>query len=422
MINSIRRDFNSDKRTSTAFKARPIPFYVLNRFRPKIENAQSIDIYSHALPDEDTINSNMVLGNWLKQQGKKVFTCTGAKGLKGFFSRFLPQDIKQDRTPADLTIILDFNARERVPVSFFDIFDKTPPGNIIGLDHHPKTKDPINGDIYSDTSARSCCAVLYRFFEGLGIERSLSTEDLQRLYCGILSDYEKAQLIKLRNSELIKLPELDSDYNVKEVLERVESRLSDTERHEVYKHLDVMSNLTIKEAAFRKKLCSKIKVTPNGKLAYIVIDVDDKGWVDMGFDNPRNSTILRDLRFNIINNAKANKMFSLAQRLQLQSVEGAMVFYRIKKRNGDFYAMSIHSHGDYAKRLIERVRENWDIYLKASNKNIRFDAGGQDNRSGGRIFSTDRDDCNAFIQSFIDASEQIDVTDSWFWDLIRTTY
>lgn len=407
MINSIRRDFNSNKRTGISFKAKPIPFYVLDRFRSKIDNAKSIDIYSHALPDEDTINSNMVMGNWLKQLGKKVSACMGIKGLQGFFSKFLPKDVKQSKIPADLTIVLDFNARERLPFSFIDVFNKNKSKNIIGLDHHTQALAPIDGDIYTDVTAKSCCSILYRFFQGLGIESSLSQKDLQRIYCGILSDYEKGQLIKFENSKLIKLPALDDDKDVKEVLELVEGRLSQEERNEVYKHLDIMSNLTKEEDALQEKLISKIHVNANGKLAYIVIDVDNQEWIDMGFDSPRNSTILRNLRFRIINHLKDDKMFSLAQKLQLQNVEGAIIFYRIKTRRGDFYSMSIHSKGDYARRLVEKAKENWDKFLAKSGKNIRFDYGGPGDRLGGRIYSTDKKDCEAFMQCFLDASEQL---------------
>ncbi len=57
----------------------------------------------------------------------------------------------------------------------------------------------------------------------------------------------------------------------KYVLEKVEAQLGEEQKEEVYRHLDVMSNLSHDERAFRKKLISGIKTSPNGKLACIEI-------------------------------------------------------------------------------------------------------------------------------------------------------
>lgn len=61
--------------------------------------------------------------------------------------------------------------------------------------------------------------------------------------------------------------------------------------------------------------------------------------------------------------------------------------------------MSIHSRNKYAQKLIRYIKKDLD------NKIV---ADGHPDRAGGRIFSIEPDDCNAFINKFLIAAENMD--------------
>lgn len=384
---------------NVAFRAAAFPFAWRNAIMRAIDPAESIDLYVHAFTDDDSGNACKVLSNVFKSWGKKVNICIGRKGMKTLFSKFRTRKTTTD-TPADLTFIVDFNAQERIPSSFRNIFFKNPRYQIYGLDHHTQAQDFVNGNIYCDNTARSCCGVVYRFLQSINMEDKIGKKNLQRLYCGMLSDYTKTELIKVENNKLIKLKALDEDENSKDVLEKVEAQLSEEQKAEVYKHLDVMSNLSDTEKAFREKLISSIKTSTNGKLAYIEIDPNDKDWYELKMDNYRTSTILRDLRVRLMDGVKHDNLFCDKQKEQLKNAEGAIIFYRVQRTNGDLYQMSIHTKGNYATRLITEARKLW--YEKKAF--IHFEAGGHDNRAGGRISSYSQEDANAYVKCFVDAA------------------
>lgn len=402
-INSynISRNHVKNQRT-VAFKAAPFPFGWRNKLIAAINEAQTIDLYVHAFADDDAANACKVMAEFFKSRGKKVNICIGRKGMKSLFSKFRTRKTSTD-APADLTFVLDFNAQERVPSSFRNIFFRNPRYQIYGLDHHTQAQDYVNGNIYVDSTAKSCCGVVYRFFESINMEDKIGKKSLQRLYCGMLSDYTKAELIKVKHNKLIKLDALNADPNSKYVLEKVEAQLSEEQKEEVYRHLDVMSNLTHTERAFRKKLISGIKTSPNGKLACIEINPNDQDWINLQMDNYRTSTILRDLRVRLIDGIQHDSLFSDKQKKELKKVEGAIVFYRVQRSKGDLYQMSIHTKGDYATRLITEARKLW--YAKTAV--IHFEAGGHDNRAGGRISSFTQEDADNYVNCFVNAAEKI---------------
>lgn len=389
-----------------AFRARPIPEEVIQRFLIKLAQATTIDVYPHALTDNDAGCAAKVMTSLLKTMGKKVYICIPKKGLRGLFAKFRARKSTSGE-PSGLNFVLDFNAKERIPFSYRDTFYKQPIENIIGFDHHTQAQDYVEGDIYCDNTARSCCGIIYRLLESLKMEEKIGTKNLQKLYCGMLSDYQKAKLIKFKDNKLIKSKALQESLaeeykNSKEVLDRIEAQLSEKEKEEVHRYLDVLSNLDPSEDAFRKRLFSSIKTSPNGKLAYIEINPFDKDWANLGMDNFRTSDILRDLRVRLINDIQHDDIFSGKQKKQLKNVEGAIVFYRVQRHKGDLYQMSIHTKGDYAKRLIDEARKIW---LKTSS--IHFEAGGHDNRAGGRITSYSEEDAKAYVECFVKAAENL---------------
>lgn len=389
--NTINNKPSSGKNVS--FKAAPIPYKLASELNAKLLDPaiKSFDIFCHASPDEDTVNVGKVLNNYLKKHGKKMDFCVCSPKLKGLFLGHGKFNIKNNSEPADAALVLDFSSKSKVSRQFADVLNKSK--KLIGFDHHQVTSDAIYGFIYRDDTAYSCCGVLYRFFESIG--EKLKKNDLKSLYCGMLSDYQKSKLIKFDNASLIKLPALEKDPNSKEILEKIGSQLSDKEKMKIHKHIDVLSRLSPQEQAFRKSLFPKINVTPNGKLAYVVIEPDDKEWISLGMKNTKTSPILRDLRLRLLNGVQSDDAFTASQKEQFKDLKGAIVFYRA----GHVYQMSIHTKDEYANDLIKYVK---------TNLNPNLTADGHPNRAGGRIFTLDKNEVNTFINNFLIAAEKLD--------------
>ncbi len=393
-IISLKNTQHKNKNLSynASFRAAPMPVKTAKMFNSIMlnPNVKTADIFCHASPDEDTVNAAKVINNYLKKSGIKTSFCVYGPKLKGLFLGHGKFNIKKDQKPSDLTIILDFISESKISKSFVNIYNESK--NIIGFDHHQKTHDKLKGLFYNDDSAYSCCGIIYRFFESLG--EKLSKSDLKSLYCGVLSDYQKSKLITFDNFKLVKLPALNTDKNSKEVLEKIESQLSEKQRNKIYTHLDVLSKLTPEEKSFKENLYSKVKVTPNAKLAYVIIDPDDKEWISLGMKNTKTSPILRNLRLKLLNGVQNDNIFTPEQKEQFKNLKGAIVFYRA----GNVYQMSLHTKNQYATDLIEYIKKNLNPDLVA---------GGHPDRAGGRIFSLDKNEINTFINNFLIAAEKL---------------
>ena len=397
MIN-IADKISNNKNVS--FGAKHIPIRHLKAMERRILNAKTIDVYSHSSPDEDTINSSKVMYDWFKKLGKDVSLCFNAKETDGLlFKKSRHFKMKEDLTKTpDLAFFVDFNSTERISKRYINSFKAK---DIIGLDHHDITPTTmLDSTAYIDNKAHSCSGVVYRFFEGLKIK--LKKADLESLYCGMLSDYKKSKLVSISNTadghKLNKFPELYKDKYSNEVLSKIESQLSPKSKEKILKHLDTLSSLSVKEKGFLTKITSEIKVTKNGDLAYIVIEPGDKQWKSIGMDNTRTSEMLSDLRSRIVHNAQADPSFSPELKSKLANVKGAIFFYRASDTVDSSYKMSIHSKGDYAKRLIDTVRN--DI-------NPQLVAGGHPDRAGGKIRCYDKAEVDKFVNNFLLAAESM---------------
>lgn len=395
MINYIS-SFNTNK-NKPVFGAKPIPVDVANKIKLKLLNpkVKTVDIYCHVSPDEDTISSMKVMSNWLNKYKKRVSICVNLKEAKNLYFKSSKYNIKKDGRKADMSLILDFNGEERLPKHYLKTFKKNKEDKIIGFDHHAKTDTLIQGDLYIDNTAKSCCGTIYRFFESIG--EKLKKKDLKSLYCGMLSDYSKSKLVEISEAKLTKLPALKEDKNSGEVLEKIEAGLSEKEKSKIYKHLDVMSNLTQREKEFNKKILDSIQVTPNGKLAYVIIPANDKQWRLLGMDNTRTSTIIGDLRKKLLD-PDLQSGFSLKQKESIQNINGAIVFYRVNDKTESAYQMSITTKDNYAKKLINYIKKNL---------NPTLDAGGHPNRMGGRVHSIEEQSIKEFINNFLVAAEKV---------------
>lgn len=398
MINHIN-NYNSlnNYKANVSFKAKPVSSETALSYINKIKDygAKRIHLYGHSSLDDDAECSKHVFSHLLKKLGIKNYICARKEQIRGLYLSN-SKEIKKGTKQPDLIVTLDFNDIRRIPKLFKKTFEKNKPGNIVGLDHHLKT-DTLKGDFYIDDTAHSCCGIVFRFAEALGVK--LGKKDFKSLYCGMLSDYQKSKLIKIENGQIIKMPALFEDKNSLEVLGKVEKQLNNKAKAKVLKHLDIMANLNKNEKDFMAKLFSMVEVTPNGKLAYAIIDPHDKQWAEIGMDNDRTSAIIRDLRLRLLNGIEKDKMFTQKQKENSKNLKAAMVFYRTSGKTHGCYQMSIHSKDGYAQKLLK--------YIKA-NINPNLEGDGHEDRAGGRIHSIVNSEINKFINSFLEAAKNID--------------
>ena len=389
---------NSTLSTNLSFRAKPIPKDVINKTTRNLlaKRVKDVDIYCHSSADEDTVNSAKVFGNWLIENGKSVNFCVPRNEVKDLYFDTRKYNLKKSEIPADRAVVVDFNAQERLSDSFKNLFAQNKPENIIGYDHHTKGEAPLNGNFYVDDSAKSCCGVLTRFFEGL--DRKLNKSDTKSLYCGMVSDYKKSGLLKITKENnaynVQKTEKLLNDKNSLEVFNKLDKQLSLEEKNNIYKHLDPLSRLTQNEKLLRKRLFRDIKVTPNGKMAYIVIPPKDKLWQKVGMDTPATSEILKDLRVRVSENPSNVDFLSSGQKKDMKNVDTVIAFYR-KSGSFDEYRMSIHSKSNSALKLIDNA--------KISNSQIT--AGGHPDRAGGKIDSIAENDVRNFVNALVKASD-----------------
>lgn len=378
------------------FKAKPIPKSVIDRTQKELldKRINRIDIYCHSSADEDTINSAKVFYNWLTRNGKDVKICVPKAEVEKLYFSSKDYNLKgNSKTIPDKSVVLDFNSKERLGSSYTDLFNCNPSKNVIGYDHHtPSNK--LNGDFYIDDSAKSCCGVLTRFFEGLGIE--LPKKDKKNLYCGMVSDYKKSGLVTFNKTqegyELIKTDKLLKDKNSLEVFNKIDNSLNIKDKQEIYTHLDPLARLTKDEKQLRKRLFSELQVSPNGKMAYVVIPPNDNLWQKVGMDTPTTSEILKDLRVQVSTDSQKVNMLSDEQKQKMKNVDTVVAFYQ----KDNEYRMSIHSKSNSALKLIDFIK---------GNINPDIIAGGHADRAGGKIDSLQPNDVNAFVSSFVKASE-----------------
>lgn len=400
MINRITGYNSNNQSPKIAFGVKPVSFDTAMHYINPLKNsgAKRIGIFGHSSLDNDAECSKHTFSDILDILGIKNYIYSRKEQVRGLLLE-KSKKIKKISKQPDLIVVLDFNDERRIPKLFKNIFEKNKPGNIIGLDHHKEAKNKLQGDFYIDDTAKSCCGIVFRFAEALGLEKKLSKKDYRNLYCGMLSDYQKSSLIKIDNEKLIKNPALYEDKNSLEVLEKVEKQVSEKNKNKIYKHLDIISNLNSEERKFRKKVFSEINVTPNGKLAYVVIDPKDKQWRGLGMDNTRNSIILSDLRVRLMNGVENDKLFTPEQKESFKKIKAAMIFYRTSPKKHGCYQMSIHSKEGYTQKILNYIRANISPNLEA---------GGHENRAGGRVRSMKKEDINNFINSFLEAAEKVD--------------
>ncbi len=402
--------------TAISFMANKIPKKQAEYINNHLINSDSVDIFCHIATDEDAFNSAKIMYEYLAQQGiKPRILCNNAKENYGFDeSEYDIIDLSKTSAPkqkASSALCLDFSDSERIRGDALKYLSQFSKDDIFLMDHHIPVKSiiksnkvttPTTGEKrfttarngYIDTTARSNASILVRFFNALNIKMSKS--QYESAYCGMVDDMNKANLLSIQNGEIIKSPELIRDKNADEVFNMVSENVSEDKKREILSHLDVLSHLSEQEQAFRENLFKKIMISDNKKFAYAIIEPDDETWQAIGGDNSTTSKILRDFRLKVLAHKNPDKYINPEQMKELQEVEAAAVFYPDYKTGR--YRISIHSNKDYAMKIIEYNRQNY-------NKDLI--AGGHDERAGGSIQSLDGKICSKWIRDFIFAAQNI---------------
>lgn len=404
MINKISVQNTINKKTyhsQVSFGLRPILVEEVSKFKRDIllnKKVKVVGIACHHLPDGDTTSLAKIFERRLRKYGKKVILFLEKNEVSGLNIKPKKYTISKEKTKQipDKLIILDFNSEERLPkdTGIYYVLSHINPEDIFGLDHHSKTEHLISPNIYVDDTSYSCCGVGWNFFKALG--EKLKKKDVKDFSYGMLSDLQKSKMVKFEDSKIIKMPALDVQQEEKQVLEEIESRLSKKNRTKVYEGLDILSNLTKDEKAFRKRLFSEVQVAPNGKLAYVIIPPDDKQWKTLGMHNTRNSAVLRDLRTRLTNGVQEDSAFTEEQKANFKDLQAAIIFYKA----GNDYQMSIHSKNEYAQKLKE--------YVDNLITDKKFEElGGHPDRMGGRVHSLKKKDAENFIKKFLIANEEV---------------
>lgn len=397
---------NIDKRgySSVAFGAKPINKELAMGIKANLlsSSVRTADLFCHATPDEDAFNSLSVIKNWLKRNGKEASICLKNAEVKGLFGAglmFLSK--KKTDEPADRSIILDFNDTSRFTKTAKKLFEKIPKDTIFGFDHHRTNATSVDAEnLYIDDTAKSCCGVVYRFFEAL--EENIPQSDRKKLFCGMISDYKKSGLIKVTCKKGVynveKTEKLCKDENSLEVFEKLQASLSEDDKIAVYKHLDVLANMPKKYRVLRDDLLEDFSFCLGKRLAYMYIPADSISWRNLGMDNSKTSELMKDLRNRVLSpNLNDDETIPARIRKNADNLKAVISFYRVSPKD-DVYQMSITSKDGYALKLINYVKDNLIPDLEG---------GGHANRAGARVRSLENADIFKFMNSFMIADEEL---------------
>lgn len=400
----IKFDIYKKNNNQPNFKAKIMLPSEGEHFKSALLAHDVFNLHPHLSPDDDANAVTEVLTRWLERAGKKVHIAMNFADAKGLFTHPREKTKHFGLNPQGMNVILDCNGINRIAEPFRSFLEKVHPEKIIGFDHHIRTDKTIDGDIYIDPTSRSCSGVLLRFFQAIKDDNALQRRDLISLYCGMLSDYRQANYLQFRglgdNVRVIRDTEsLAKDPLSMELLDTLESKLPPNLRQKVYNHVDIISSLGPEEENFWKGLFSKVKTSPNGKLAYVAIDPQDEQWASLGMYNRRTNPILADFRKRILTRLEREKRFTPQQKAMLNNVEGVITFYRVSDNPQSGYNLSINTKGDYAQRLFDYVK---------TNINPTVNAGGKKDRGGADIPSINPNDTQKFINYFITAAQALE--------------
>ncbi len=399
-----------------SFKANKMPKCQAEYFNNKLLFSDTVDIFCHVATDEDAFNSAKIMYDYLNSNGiKPRIICSNASENYGYNNKkYDIIDINKNKTDlqrADTALCLDFSDSIRIRGKALEYLKSFPQSEVICIDHHETANPIINSNIistsevnephieevkngYLDTTAKSAASILVRFFEALKIP--MTENQKASAYCAMADDMNKEKLIDISNGQIIKSSKYEDDTNAKDIFEYIENSISQDKKTEILSHLDILSRLKPKEKAFRMSLYKNIKITPNKKFAYVIIQPDDRNWKRIGGDTPTASKILRDFRTRILEHKQTDEFIDNDLLKRIQDVQAIAVFYPDTKSGR--YRVSMHSNKDYAFRIIDLIKEEYYSPLKA---------GGHPNRAGGSTQTLDKNKCAKWANNFICAGQNL---------------
>lgn len=381
----------NNRMANVSFKANVMPKNQAKHIDNILHSGKSVDIFCHAMSDEDTFNSATAFYNYLKDDGinARIIASGGKDNYNYDISKYNiidAKDVNENTKKADVALCVDFSSKDRLATNVFKHLQKYDAKTIVGIDHHDdKNKITPNfnqvtraydknnvpemeaKNYYVDSSARANCGIIYRFFEALG--KKPSKEVAKALFTGFEDDSSKDK------SGL--------DKNSKEVRFGLWKSLNVIDLAKIGKHFLDKTKFTSEEKAFAKGLKQRTQYSKNGKMAYVEIKEDDKEWKSIGRNTEKAVKILSKYRKQAL--------------LKDKNLEAVAVFYPCS--DGVTYKMSLLSNKDYAMKIVDYVKDNYSEDLIA---------GGHSNRCGGTIQTTNPEERHVWVNNFIKASENIE--------------
>lgn len=359
--------------------------------KSEFQKAGSIDIITHELSDRDGANSALIMADYLNNLGVQTRVIISQKNTKALGLKTQGQKVLQakdiDSLDADAILCVDFSDYERVSKKLSKDIKKAQ--KVYCFDHHkganiqssaqtPKGVTPI----YVDTTAKSATSIIYRFFEAL--KEDFNNTTAYNMFSGLVDDMSKRDYVKCDGTKgtIQATEKLRNNKNVYEIYRNLKQRLSKEDIAEIARNIDILSSLTPEEQRFQSSLIDRLRLSNNGKIAYVEILSDDKEWGDLDCDNARTSTILNRFRQSVLRNDFNSE--------KLNDVEMVIVFYKAQ----DIYRLSAHSKDNSLIDFFKYVEEN-------KIPNFTKNAGGHSNRAGGKIFTTDKDTCHQWVLDII---------------------
>ncbi|MBR2526007.1 hypothetical protein IKE67_06035 [bacterium] len=386
------------------FTANVMPKNCAEYIDNKLKSAKTADIFCHNSSDEDTFNSAKAMYSYLESQGVKsrIIVSNGKECYDYNTNKYniiQADEVNENTKKADIALCVDFSAASRAVPNVLKYINSYG-ANVVGFDHH-NNSDKItpnynqitqsyakNQDLptldaknfYIDSSAKSNCAIISRFFDAIG--HKINREEGRSLLAGMIDDTSKDGFTRFSESGKIEVSErINDNGNTKTVMSNVLSQLNVFDKLDVLKHLSNKTKLTDKEIKFQNTLIERTQYSKNGKFAYLEIQQGDKTWEDLGRDNLKTETVLNNYRKEMLRN---------------KNLEAVAVFYPTNLNNA--YKMSILTKKDYAKQIINEIKSTTYPDLVA---------GGHDDRSGGTLSSSDKTDCHNWVNLFVNAADKI---------------
>lgn len=156
--------------------------------KQKIEQAQSIIVFSHVSPDGDTLGSNIAISLMIEKYfGKKVDsvyvgTLPSLYTYLPDYTRFIDVQTIDKNTKYDLAIAVDVASKDRM-ISGTTIYDNAQ--FRVNIDHH-KTNNGYGDINIIDGDAACVGIILYNIFKEWGLE--IPTDVARCIYTSLLTD------------------------------------------------------------------------------------------------------------------------------------------------------------------------------------------------------------------------------------------